>query len=430
MRRAICIAAIAAWTLALLGCGEPDLEVRGTTARVVGETVKLELTQGSTPFSDALELIDSSGRRFDKATLRSAIETDRKVSLMLPPGAATGTGIVQVGRTDGGTYDVRLNIGRFAVALDSLGKVEALPLPGSEVGRTEVQAGPAGKQASIAPSGAQLVTLLNDDVKVFNLGRELSSGGAGLIVSNAKAVVAVDGGAIVGTDAQALVLSFKQGAGTQQDASFVVGNVSSVAADATGKRAVVLSSCDTDNDTQPDSDCVWPIALDGSNSTLGQVIAVDNAPSAKQIAIATVDNAGTERQLIVVADGDRIYGITIDGALAPQVRSIAWPGNAPNSASAVAIDVGTSSLGPLFAIADASNSRVQTVGFDGDQIKPVSTLPVPAAPSSLSYGRGARLYVAAGNKLYFADVGASNEPKLEQIGVESTQPIQSLAVQK
>ena len=82
--------------LSLYGCGEGELEVRGTLDRVVGETVTLSLVEGEEGFSGKLALVGADRTRYYTRKLKVATKSSTELSFVLPPDVAAGQATLQV----------------------------------------------------------------------------------------------------------------------------------------------------------------------------------------------------------------------------------------------------------------------------------------------------------------------------------------------
>jgi len=405
--------------LALLptGCGEPSLEVRGTLDRVVGETVTLKLVEGKGGFSSTMELVDSQTVKYSSAALQVKKPEANELSFVVPAGIAQGKASARIDRDDSGEpYVVPLDINRLALALDDKGAIETLPLTPATLAPSAISSiDAAGGLISLSPSGGELAVLAKDQLNLLALGASSKPVGPGIAQTGGQAIAAVPDGVLVCTDSALLLVRIKQS--TSQISASITG-CKAVAADSTGVRAVVLSTCDSDNDTN-EEDCLTEFQI---GSTISQVnrFSLDMTPSATHVAMRS-DGKGA-----VVADSSVVYGVWLDGVGFTPV-SVPWD----QTAAVVGIDVTDSSLGDLFAVADGTSKQVRFLGFDSNannDLKRVFDTALPETPIALSFGPDAVLYVAAGTKLYSLNAEKPAEaPALASIS--SANPILFLQVQ-
>lgn len=399
----------------LVRCGEPDLEVQGITDRVVGETVTLTLVEGESGFSGTVELRDAKGQSFPENGLRVNKVDERKLSFVIPTGIAAGSARAKVGRKDEGTYDVPLKINRLALALNDQGAVEVLPLPPATITPSSLPGVSAtGGHVALASTGGEVAVLGQDQVSRFALGQTPKAVGPGLEQKGGRALAAVPDGLLLCSDAAVILLKFVQGKVTQTTAPF--NGCRAVAADGQGTRAAVLSTCDTDSDSQLE-DCLTVLDI-GASFTVGTPISLDDAPSAMLVSMTT-DGKGA-----VVADQAAVYGLWLDTPNPLPVTETFGM-----AANIVDLTRGPSSVGDLFAVADSDGKRVIYLGFDNNSFKKLTAeSPLPEAPVALAFGRQSELYVAVGQTLYALD---AEHPQVEPslLSVSSAGAIRSLVVQ-
>jgi len=408
----------------LAACGEPDLEVKGTLDRVVGEVVTLRLAAGEDGFSGTLELVDARARKFSGAALKVQKTDDKELSFVVPGGVAPGKATARVGRKDSDEdYNVPLDINRLALGLDDNGTIETLPLapatlaPGS-ISRIEA----AGGLVSLSPSGGQLAVLAKDELSLLALGATAKPVGPAIQQKDGRAIFAVPDGVLVCTDTALLLVRFKDGNTSQLTAT--IAGCQGVAGDDDGTVAAVLHTCDSDSDTTME-DCVTVFQI---GSALTEVtnqknISLDAKPDATHIAM-TADGKG-----VVVADPELIHGLWLgDGSKAPEPVAVKWG----QAATIVGLDRGPFSLGDLFVAADAATKTVLLLGFDpnaGHLFKKLKEeITLPDTPTAMAYGLGTQLYVASGTKLYLLDA-EQPQKEAEELQLAGASKLLSLAVQ-
>jgi hypothetical protein len=400
--------------LALVGCGEPDLEVQGITDRVVGETVTLSLVEGESGFSGSVELRDAKGTSFPENGLRVNTVDERKLSFVIPTGIAAGPARAMVGRKDDGTYDVPLKINRLALALNDQGAVEVLPLPPATLTPSSLPGVSAtGGHIALAATGGEVAVLGQDQASRFALGQTPKAVGTGVEQKGGRALATVPDGLLLCSDTAVILLKFVQGKVTQTTTN--VSGCRAIAADSQGTRAVVLSTCSIGSDPTL-KDCLTELDI-GTSITVGTPISLDDAPSAMLVRI-TADGKGA-----VVADQSVVYGVWLDNSTPPTAETLGMMANVVDLAR------GPSSVGDLFAVADADGKRVVYFGFDNASFKKLTAeSPLPEAPVALAFGRQSELYVAVGKKLYALD---AEHPQVEAslLNVSAAGAIRSLVVQ-
>lgn len=402
----------------LWGCSDSNLEVRGSLDRVVGETVTVTLLEGETGFSGEVDLVASDQTPFSSAALKIEQVDDRTISFVVPPGIAPGRAVAKVARVDeSGTYDIPLTISRLALALTSTGVVEVLPLPPTVLKSSALQDVDAtGGHLALTSSGGEVAVMAQDQINVLPLGKSSNNTFPGIQQNNGKALAAIPGGVVVCTDTAVFRFKHDQGQTTKTDV--LLPDCSAIAVSADGTKAVVLSTCDTDNDSIKE-DCLTELKLE-SSITIGAQVSLDPTPSASMVSLRR-DGMGA-----VVPDTKEIYGVWFD-PVAPVVTKVTW---AP-PATPAGISRGESSLGDLFAVGDSSSGRIRFVAFDtkaGNTLKPVSDLDLKEIPTALGFGRRAELFVAAGTKLYQVNAQVQ-QPKAEALEVSASSEVSALLVQ-
>jgi hypothetical protein len=380
----------------LAACGEPDLEVKGNIDRVVGEVVTLKLEAGEDGFSGNLELVDARAHKFEAPALKIQKLDDKKLSFVIPVGAAPGKATARVGRKDSDeSYNVPLDINRLLLGLDANGTIETLPLspatlnPGSI---SDINA--AGGFISLSPSGGQLAVLAQDQLSLLALGAAAKPVGPAIQQKDGKAIYAVPDGVLVCTSSALLLVRFKDGNTSQLTAT--IAGCQAVASDDTGTLAAVLHTCDSDADTTME-DCVTVFEIGSALTEKHKSISLDAKANATHIAM-TSDGKG-----VVVADPEKLYGLWLDTTSAPKPIAVEWK----QAATVIGIDRGAFALGDLFVVADAATRKVLLLGFDPNagylfkKLKEEITL--PDTPTAMAYGLGTQLYIAAGTKLFLIE---------------------------
>jgi len=403
--------------LALGGaCGEPELELRGTLDRVVGETVQLQLVEGDPGFSGEVELTDSEKATFKAGALKISTSGDKKLSFLVPPAIAAGPAVARVKRKDeDGAYDVPLQINRLVVAATSSGVVELIPLtPSTLSAGTLPDVDAAGGHLALSPSGGEVAVLAKDEISVHALGktpRRIT----GLQQTGGVAMAAIPDGVVICTSSTIVVTKY---APKVESANTTFSGCQGVAADATGTIAVILHACDTNSDTVME-DCLTTMKL-GSTISLGTPFSVDGKASASYVAMRADGKAA------VVGDSEALYGVWLDGGTAKLTSVPEWP----QSAVPAGISLGSSSLGDLFAVVDSYTQSIYFVAFQDDvkTLKKISSLALSEPPSAIAFGRAAELLIAAGTKLYATDAQFMN-PKATLLGLTTSNPVKALLVQ-
>jgi hypothetical protein len=407
--------------LALLcACGEPELEVRGVLDRVVGEKVQLKLVEGETGFSGEAELVDSEGTSFKAGALKIVASGEKKLTFSVPPGVAPGKATARVRRKgEDGAYNISLQLNRLVLAATSTGVVELLPLtPASLPVSTLSGLDASGGSLALSPGGGDLAVFSQGQVNIYGLGKTPKKI-TGLQQGTGSAIAAIPGGVLIcvtdgGTPPTENLVAIKYEPSVSEVPKAFPG-CQAIAADATGTKAVILHSCDTNNDSVKE-DCITPLSISGGTISFEKEIKVDDTFSAQHVAMTSDGKA------VVVADTDAVYGIWL--STGSRTSASGWP----SGALVKGISRGKSALGDLFAVADSYTKTVYFAAFDLQSLKKVSDLPLSEDPTTLAFGRNAELYIAAGTKLYKTNAQYQN-PTATLLGISSSNPINALLVQ-
>ncbi len=285
----------------LCACGEPELEVRGVLDRVVGEKVQLKLVEGETGFSGEAELVDSEGTSFKAGALKIVASGEKKLTFSVPPGVAPGKATARVRRKgEDGAYNVPLQINRLVLAATSTGVVELIPLaPASLSVSTLSGLDASGGSLALSPGGGDLAVFSQSQVNVYGLGKTPKKI-TGLQQGSGSAMAAIPGGVLICVadnstpPIENLVAIKYEPSVSEVPKAFPGGQA--IAADATGTKAVILHSCDTNNDSIKE-DCITVLTISGGTISIAPTpIKVDDTFSAQHVAMTSDGNA------VVVAD--------------------------------------------------------------------------------------------------------------------------------
>jgi len=421
--------------LLLSGC-DRSLEVTGATQRVVGQTVSFELTEGEPTFEGQVWLRAADGVIYRQNEIKATKKNDRSLSFVIPTDVAVGDAEALVW-AGGGVYKVPLEINRLALTIDEKGVLEGWPLPPGLLAKPTRTLSAGAALAAVTPGGGELVVANGGQLLILELGAELKDATAGikLVGTTVIALAAVPDGALAATETSLSLIHFVKGGATTQKSSLSLPNhrVVAVAASEAGDRAFVLSACDTNSDSQPDSDCVTEVLI-GSTLSEGRRAVLDATPSATTIG-ATRDGRG-----VVVGDSDVIHGAWFDAPpTTPRLTKVAWVADNPFAAQPVSIDRAASVVKSgtelknvdLFAVAEKTKNMIALCAFNpGAQydLQKTSDATAPEPPVAVSYGRRTELLVAAGKSLYTLEAGQSN-PALKKLGAETGGSIQAFVVQ-
>ena len=405
----------------LCACGEPELEVRGVLDRVVGEKVQLKLVEGETGFSGEVELVDSEGTSFKAGALKIVASGEKKLTFSVPPGVAPGKATARVRRKgEDGAYNVPLQINRLALAATSTGVVELIPLaPASLSVSTLSGLDASGGSLALSPGGGDLAVFSQSQVNVYGLGKTPKKI-TGLQQGSGSAMAAIPGGVLIcvadnSTPPIENLVAIKYEPSVSEVPKAFPG-CQAIAADATGTKAVILHSCDTNSDSIKE-DCITVLTISGGTISIAPTpIKVDDTFSAQHVAMTS------DGMSVVVADTDKLYGIWLSS------KKITTAADWPQGAMVKGISRGRSALGDLFAAADGYTKTIYFAAFDVQTLKSVSDLPLSEDPTALAFGRGAELYIAAGTKLYQTNAQYQN-PTATLLTISSSNPISALLVQ-
>lgn len=412
------LSSLLAASLLLCGC-DTSLEVRGTVDRIIGERVTFELKEGESTFSGDVELIANDNVSFDAGTLKANQASERELSFVIPADIATGRAVARLGREgDDSVYEVSLQINRLAVALNGEGSVETLPLGSTTLEPALLRDLPGTvKLMALSQSGGEVAVVTETQVDLLPLGKPAQARSSAIEQPGVKAMAAVPDGIIVCTDTALIRLSYAGGQTSQTALPF--NGCQALDADAAGTRAVVVGSCNPGGPLLA-GDCITLFSLAESITQVRQD-QLDDTADATLISIQA-DGLGA-----VVADAQSLHGIWLEQD-PPKITSLPWK----NPTQPVAMDSGPSSLGALFAVADANGSQVTFWAFNPTQENALwevdSKVTLPEAPTAMAYGRRSNLYIATGASVYKV-LAEKHEATPQLESVSPTNPVVSLAVQ-
>lgn len=422
--------------LALSAC-DRSLEVTGQTARVVGQSVSLQLSEGEPTFDGQLWLRAADGVYYRQNEIKATKKDERNLSFVVPSDVAVGAAQA-IAWAGGGVYHVPLELNRLALTIDDKGQLEGWPLPPGTLAKPARSLGAGPALCAVSPGGGELVVATGGKLLIIELGAELKDATAGINLAGVTALAAVPGGALATTDTALYLIRYVKGGATTQTSLALTG-LRAVAASETGDRAFALSACDTNSDTQVDSDCVTEVTI-GASLVAGRRAILDAVPSASTLA-ATRDGRGA-----VVGDAEAIHGVWLEPEpAAPRLSKVAWVvkqggSDVPYSAQPVSIDRAATVVKSsptelrtvdLFAVAEKAKNAITFVAFNpvaGNDLQKTSEAVLPEAPFAVGYGRRTELVVAAGKSLYTLDAGQSS-PASKKLGAQTGGAIQALAVQ-
>ncbi len=419
------------------GC-DKSLEVTGATQRVVGQTVTFALTQGEPTFEGKAWLRAADGVTYREPEIKAKKTDDRTLSFVIPPDVAVGAAEV-LAWAGGGVYKVPIELNRLALTIDDKGVAEGWPLPPGGLAKPSRSLGAGPSFCAVTPGGGELVVAAGGKLLILDPGGELKDAAAGIILPGVIALAAVPGGVLAGSESALSLIRFVKGGATTQAGSLTITGLRGVAASEAGDRAFVLSSCDTNSDSQADSDCVHEVSI-GASLGLGRRAVLDGVPSAKTIS-ATRDGRGA-----VVGDSETIHGAWFEPEPAtPRLSKVAWVvkqggADVPFTADPTSIDRAATVVKSsptevrnvdLFAVAEKAKNAITFVAFNPvaqNDLQKTSESILPEAPLAVGYGRRTELVVAAGKSLYTLDAGQSN-PAAKKLGAQTGGNIQAFAVQ-
>lgn len=421
--------------LLIPACGEGDLEVRGQTDRVVGETVTLNLVEGEPKFSGELSLMASDGTQYSSTTLKKKKKSVTELTFVIPPDVAAGKATVRVGKAgEDAAYDVPLHVNRLALGLTAKGSLQVMPLPPTSLKFSSLTvAGSAtggSTLLSMAPSGGLVTTLAGGQLSLLTLGATTKDR-VSPITQAGQCLAAMDDGVLVGTKTSILLYSLGTGKTIKQRGTFNVTGCKDISVSGDGSKAMVLSACDTNTDGTPDADCLTELKI-GTNLKEGTAAVLDKTASASQLRVSM------DGKTAVVTDGGGVYGLVLDasGGNTHKITTVSWTFAAKPVALARSPrkEKISGKLVDLFAVAESSKKLIRFVGIDVDRAKWVelgpSRLEISLAeePTGLSFGRRLDLYATANKKLYHIKALRS-KPQIVALGALSNDGIAAIAVQ-
>ncbi len=422
------------YLLTITACGEGDLEVRGATDRVVGETVTLSLLEGEPKFSGELSLVASDGTSYSASTLNRKKKSVTELTFVIPPDVAAGKATARVGKAgEDAAYDVPLHVNRLALALTVKGSLQVMPLPPTSLKFTSNKVAGSGSGdnlLSMAPSGGLVTTLAGGQLSLLTLGATTKDR-VSPITQAGQCLAAMDDGVLVGTKTGILLYALGTGKTIKQRGTFSVAGCKDISVSGDGSRAMVLSACDTNTDGTPDSDCITELKI-GTNLKEGKAAVLDKSPSASHLRMSV------DGKTAVVTDGGVVYGLVLDtsGGNTHKITTVSWTFTAKPVALARSHrkEKISGKLVDLFAVAESSKKLVRFVGIDVDRAKWVELGPsrleisMSEEPTGLSFGRRLDLYATANKKLYHIKALRS-KPQIVALGALSNNGVAALVVQ-
>lgn len=425
------IAKLQFWGLviALTACNA-ELEIRGNSDRVIGETVKLALVQGELGITDEVTLRDADNSAFDKTLTQAKLEDGGSLTLVIPPDIAAGDATLTVATGDDPPqFEVPLSINRMLFTLLG-GIVEMHGLPPSKLPSRTYSSATAVTAISLSPDGGRLAVLTASALQIFPLSADpFEQQPQGSLLSGGSCLSALPSGAIACTSTGITVITIVDGATTQKQ--FSIGKSVGVSVNGDGSRAAILHhECGLDADNKAISaDCVTELVI-GENIALGaQDIQVDDTASASLISI---NWAGTGA---VVGDSAKIYGVMFG----PPVSINNWDWKTDHSdATPVAIARGRDKEGiPFFALADSGENTIWVGAISANlpsssvvQLRHTGAWTLDQKPTALSFGQYTDLYVSTASGFYTFDVRSNGSlpTALTELPLPKT-TIQSIKVQ-
>ncbi len=440
---------------AMIGPGcEGSLEVNGNLDRVVGETVTLELVQGSKSYSGKVVLVGSDRTLYDNSKLKVSVKNAKKLTFVIPPDVAQGEAAARVGYADeytpptdgffkplqdagqsvGGfnAYDVPLRINRLAMTMDSKGLLGILPLPPAPItpGNMAVGGGVSG-WVSLSPDGGTLALLASDQMRLLSMSAKPKDISAPISQKGGTCLAALPSGMLVGTATQVIWLRHISGKGITRAKDFPLPGCQDISVSADGTTALVLSRFDSNSDTVADADGLTELTL-GATPIAGSTLKVDGTPGALAVSLAG------DGKSAVIADGPSVYGVTLKGSGQFAFTQLNWgfaakPVSLASSYSPVMV---SGQKVYVHAVAETTSNLVRFVAADKGKIKwvfqgdkaQVVNLSTQGAPTAIAFGRRLELYVAVGTAIYKVK-DLRGTPSVISMGLQASNPITALVVQ-
>ena len=403
----------------LNGCSN-DLEVRGATERVIGETITLALVADGDDFSGDLALVDASSQRFDAAAVQLSVLGPKELSFIVPPGVSAGT--AQALAFHGATaYEVPISINRLLLAMDADGRVDILSLaPGtlepSNIPAPDQSAG-AVRRLALSADGRLAATLTGTDLRIFRLAPKPAEQSA-ISAPEARMMALWGTGAISATAGGVEVYEHEQGQALKLRAQLTIPNqtIKAISITDDGTFAALLTHCPQLSTT---SDCVARIDLAKTPPALRDTTVLDNGGDATVVALE-----GTG-QRVLAAGPSSIDGITYTGAVGVVEQVHRANGNGQPVALERRATVISGEARDLFALATAGGV-VHFLGFDQGALRDVREVAVGAPIDTISFGRGTDVIALSGTDIYrLVAAGA----QLEKLGQTLNTKAMAFAVQ-
>lgn len=399
---AVCVAST------LLACEAGKAEIRGTTARVVGDRVILDLIEGDEPFSPIVSLQTADGTTYDREQLRVERQSGgRTIELYIPPGVATGPALLEVGQEGSErNYEVPLTIDRLAVFLTDQQEVHLIPLSAGQVAPRSFKVASTPVFFSVSEDASTMAVVSSADLLLLRMtGRTDERGVTIRLPSGAvHGAVALPDGAIVALEDQSVTPSRtllqrytrNDGELSRSDSRTLQTNtvraIAAVDRSPSDPRVAVLAEC------AGGGDCVaWVDLKTEANDDEIEFHKLDDTTSAASIAL------GSDGLLVAVPDTDGIYGIFFDeGGQVSKSQPLSWNQAEPADPVGIARTrtlVGTTgadtSAQDVFAAVDRANHVLRLFGAPAGDLRELQQQPPPMGitPLAFAFGRDREIYL-------------------------------------
>lgn len=379
---------------AVLGFGcSSDPEVKGNTARVVGEWVTLNLAEGKELFSADVELIsDADAASYDSQQLRVRLTDGRQIVLLIPAGVTAGPARLRVGKDKAGDdyYEVPLTIDRLVGFANDAGQLHLVPLPPSTA---EAQVVDIGKSplVSLSDDATTIATASADQLHLIRVSTRVSETRlpAAKVSGPVKALAALPSAAIVATANDVAVWEIQEGAVRQTHARPLKGVKAMAALDNAPQAPLVAVLSDCENG----GDCIALIDFRQQTQAV-ETLQLDSTSSARSLALSS------DGRFVTVADSELIYGVSY-ASDPPEESSIPWgsaaePTSITRTRTLVSRGEGNEDVyQDIFAVGDRLGARVLLYGAPSGALSRLNQQPedLDKPPLEIAFGPNRQIYV-------------------------------------
>jgi hypothetical protein len=404
---------LAGGLLLLAGCEPGKAEIRGSTARVVGDRIVLELVEGEDDFGETVRLQTSDGTTYDGERLQlSRAASGRMLTVTIPAGVVTGPARLTIdnpGASDT-AFEVPLTIDRFSVFRTEQGEIHLVPLPPAQISPRSFTVGAAPVLCALSDDATTLATASSDGLMLRRLTGHKADQGVNIALTSAvQALAALSDGAVVAlgdtstTPPQSVLRYYRRGTSgdlTELDSRVIpsaqIRDLAAIDRSPQGPIVGVLAECSSGGD------CVAQVDFERQPS--GAALPLTELDTIDSASTITTSSDGL---LVVIPDTDAIYGVAFDaGGAATITRPLDWgqAGATPVSVARTRTFVGQSeddsAASDVFAAVERSQSTLRLFGAPAGELRELQQQPPPleSPPIAITFGRDRQIYILSDDR--------------------------------